>query len=167
MLTTGDSDFLHTLHGIKEDGTLSYMTKTAFTHFEVSGTIDSSEGVIIGVSRASTADAKYSARVEKGRKLTLQITTLLGASEDLARVRVDVETEKARTITMAPRPGLGTVDLGLVDTKAVGNVDVQFMSMVEGKQTGQASHVDPALLIGGAMRLKTNPGMLGQQIDKD
>jgi hypothetical protein len=157
------SDFIHTIHGTKVGGTLRYFTKKAFVHFQVTGSLELKEPVVISTSAAGTAYANYGVQVDRAKKLTLQVTHAIGGSGDSIKVRLELETVNAGKIGVAVKPALGLVDLNLTGTKLKSPAQITVAAVVEGRPLSQISHLDAALLDGGSCRFKISQGLLGSK----
>ena len=154
-------DFVHTIHGTKAGGTLRYFTKKAFVHFEVTGSLELKEPVIISGSAVETANANYSVQVDRLKKLTMQVTHAIGASGDSVMVRLNLETTGAGKIGVAVKPALGLVDLNLTGTKLKSQALITVSAVVGGRSLTQISHLDAVRLDGGSCRLKICRSLLG------
>ena len=155
-------DFVHTIHGTKAGGTLRYFTKKAFVHFEVAGSLELKEPVVISASAVETASANYGVQIDRPKKLTLQVTHAIGASRDSVMVRLELETTTAGTIGLAVKPALGLIDLNLAGgAKLKSQALVTVSAVVSGKSLVQISRLDAIRLDGGSCRFKINRSLLG------
>jgi hypothetical protein len=157
---TNAGDFNHKLRGNKVDGSLSYIAKSALRDVRVTGSITVNESVGIQAQAPGTALEQYIVTFDRAKPLNVQVTHKISVRQDYTAIQIQFTSQKAGSLKIATRPGLGMVDL-IPSSGILQGGTVNIVSVVNGTQRTQSISLGNS---GCGMRLKINAKCVGEKV---